>query len=133
MLARNMNPFLLTLKFAFQTKEKVYLVMPYVAGGELFGHLQREEVFSEERSRLYAAMLISAVEHLHGQGVIYRDLKPENILIDMNGIIKLADFGLCKEISKGEGLEGKTSTFCGTPEYMAPEVLIQQPYGLEVA
>lgn len=123
------NPFLVSLKFSFQTPEKVYLVLDYVAGGELFVHLQKEGCFSEERSRFYAAMLILALECLHQHNIIYRDLKPENILFDMNGYIKLTDFGLCKEnISKDD----KTKTFCGTPEYMAPEILQQQGYGMEV-
>lgn len=98
-------------------------MLDYVAGGELFVHLQREGTFSEERTRLYAAMLVLALDHLHSQRIIYRDLKPENILIDKMGFIKLTDFGLCKEnVTK----DGKTSTFCGTPEYMAPEILLQK-------
>eukprot|EP00051_Salpingoeca_urceolata_P032467 m.15855 g.15855 ORF g.15855 m.15855 type:complete len:536 (+) comp5109_c0_seq1:417-2024(+) len=128
-LANNSNPFLVQLKFSFQTPEKIYFCLDYVNGGELFVHLQREGSFSEERSRLYAAQLILALDHLHGNNIIYRDLKPENILIDMNGYIKLCDFGLCKmQMSP----DGKTSTFCGTPEYMAPEILQQNGYGMEV-
>lgn len=123
------NPFLVSLKFSFQTPEKVYLILDYVAGGELFVHLQKEGCFSEERSRFYAAMLILALECLHTHNIIYRDLKPENILFDMNGYIKLTDFGLCKE---NVGKDEKTKTFCGTPEYMAPEILQQQGYGMEV-
>lgn len=75
-------------------------------------------------------MLVLAIEHLHSNGVIYRDLKPENILIDMNGFIKLTDFGLCKNLR--DDARKQTSTFCGTPEYMAPEVLVGNPYGMEV-
>eukprot|EP00052_Salpingoeca_macrocollata_P020545 m.172964 g.172964 ORF g.172964 m.172964 type:complete len:517 (-) comp21289_c0_seq6:69-1619(-) len=128
-LAKNTNPFLVSLKFSFQTPEKLYFVLDYVSGGELFVHLQREGCFGEERSRLYAAQLILALDHLHQHNIIYRDLKPENILIDMNGFIKLTDFGLCKEnVDK----DGKTKTFCGTPEYMAPEILMQRGYGMEV-
>eukprot|EP00043_Microstomoeca_roanoka_P011639 m.109907 g.109907 ORF g.109907 m.109907 type:complete len:576 (-) comp15254_c0_seq1:608-2335(-) len=123
------SPFLVSLKFSFQTPEKVYFVLDYVSGGELFVHLQRAGSFSEERSRFYAAMLILALDHLHAHRIIYRDLKPENILIDMNGYIKLTDFGLCKE---NIGQFDKTNTFCGTPEYMAPEILQQKGYGPEV-
>eukprot|EP00049_Salpingoeca_infusionum_P009717 m.165060 g.165060 ORF g.165060 m.165060 type:complete len:517 (+) comp14418_c0_seq1:373-1923(+) len=128
-LEQHSSPFLVSLKFSFQTADKVYFVLDYVSGGELFVHLQKEGAFSEERSRFYAAMLVLALDHLHSHEIIYRDLKPENILIDMNGYIKLTDFGLCKEnIKQFE----KTNTFCGTPEYMAPEILQQKGYGLEV-
>ncbi len=95
-LARVNNPFIVPLKFSFQSPEKLYLVLAFVNGGELFHHLQREGRFNEERSRFYAAELLCALEHLHGFNVIYRDLKPENILLDYNGHIALCDFGLCK-------------------------------------
>jgi serine/threonine protein kinase len=85
--------------------------------------LQKEVQFPEERARLYAAMLILALDYLHNQHVIYRDLKPENVLIDMTGFLKLADFGLCKNVGPG----GRTSSFCGTPEYIVPEVLLRRP------
>ncbi|EGD75128.1 AGC/AKT protein kinase [Salpingoeca rosetta] len=123
------SPFLVSLKFSFQTPEKVYFVLDYVSGGELFVHLQKEGSFSEDRSRFYVGMLILALDHLHSHRIIYRDLKPENILIDMNGYLKLTDFGLCKE---DVGQFDKTNTFCGTPEYMAPEILQQKGYGMEV-
>lgn len=90
------NPFIVGLKFSFQTADKLYLGLPYTNGGELFHHLQNEGRFSEERSRFYAAELLLALEHLHSFHVIYRDLKPENILLDYNGHIALCDFGLCK-------------------------------------
>lgn len=86
----------LSLKFSFQTADKLYLGLPYTNGGELFHHLQNEGRFSETRSRFYAAELLCALEHLHSFHVIYRDLKPENILLDYNGHIALCDFGLCK-------------------------------------
>eukprot|EP00912_Choanoflagellata_sp_UC4_P002026 UC4_evm1s1295 len=117
-LAKNTNPFLVGLKYSFQSPEKIYFVLDYINGGELFVHLQREGTFSVERSRLYAGCLILAMDHLHSCDIVYRDLKPENILVDINGFVKLCDFGLCKENVK-EG--GRTTTFCGTPEYMAPE------------
>jgi len=90
------NPFIVPLKFSFQTADKLYLVMSFVNGGELFYHLQREGKFDQHRSRFYAAELLCALEHLHGFNVVYRDLKPENILLDYTGHIALCDFGLCK-------------------------------------
>ncbi|XP_057270313.1 serine/threonine-protein kinase Sgk2 isoform X3 [Pezoporus wallicus] len=92
---------------------------------ELFFHLQRERCFREPRARFYAAEVASAIGYLHSLNIIYRDLKPENILLDCQGHIVLTDFGLCKE---GMEQEETTSTFCGTPEYLAPEVLKKQPY-----
>lgn len=91
--------------------------MEYVPGGELFFHLKQEKRFQEDRVRFYAAEVLLAIEYLHSFNIIYRDLKPENILIDRNGHIKLTDFGLSKSGNWGD-------TFCGTPEYLAPEVLI---------
>eukprot|EP00730_Choanoeca_flexa_P005052 TRINITY_DN11866_c3_g3_i7.p1 TRINITY_DN11866_c3_g3~~TRINITY_DN11866_c3_g3_i7.p1 ORF type:complete len:509 (+),score=148.32 TRINITY_DN11866_c3_g3_i7:149-1675(+) len=128
-LEKHNSPFLVSLKFSFQTPEKLYFVLDYVSGGELFVHLQRMGQFPEPQARFYTAMLVLALEHLHEKNIIYRDLKPENILIDMNGYIKLTDFGLCKE---GVDRFGRTATFCGTPEYMAPEILQQKGYGMEV-
>jgi len=110
-LARVNNPFIVPLKFSFQSPEKLYLVLAFVNGGELFHHLQKEGRFSVERSRFYAAELLCALECLHGLDVIYRyavnssppvltipcrDLKPENIMLDFTGHIALCDFGLCK-------------------------------------
>lgn len=119
------NPFIVPLKFSFQTPDKLYLVMSFINGGELFYHLQREGKFDQDRSRFYAAELLCALEHLHGFNVVYRDLKPENILLDYTGHIALCDFGLCKlNMSETE----KTNTFCGTPEYIAPELLESQGY-----
>ncbi|KAF8191371.1 kinase-like domain-containing protein [Pholiota molesta] len=119
------NPFIVPLKFSFQTPDKLYLGMSFVNGGELFYHLQREGKFDQDRSRFYAAELLCALEHLHGFNVVYRDLKPENILLDYTGHIALCDFGLCKlNMSETE----KTNTFCGTPEYIAPELLESQGY-----
>lgn len=94
-------------------------------GGELFHHLLREQRFNEERSRFYSAELLLALEHLHDLDVVYRDLKPENILLDYTGHIALCDFGLCKLNMKDSDM---TNTFCGTPEYLAPEILNGQGY-----
>lgn len=124
-LAQINNPFIVPLKFSFQSSEKLYLVLAFVNGGELFHHLQREGKFSIWRSKFYTAELLCALECLHGFNVIYRDLKPENILLDYTGHISLCDFGLCK-LNMAE--KDKTNTFCGTPEYLAPELLLGQGY-----
>ncbi|KNE68142.1 AGC/SGK protein kinase [Allomyces macrogynus ATCC 38327] len=130
-LMRNMkHPFLIGLQYAFQTPLKLYLVLDYVNGGELFFHLQRERRFPEDRVRFYAAEITSALEYLHGLHILYRDLKPENLLLDREGHIALTDFGLAKE--NMHLTDGRTRTFCGTPEYLAPEIVKRQPYGLAV-
>ncbi|MCJ1368434.1 hypothetical protein MMC16_007577 [Acarospora aff. strigata] len=124
-LAQINNPFIVPLKFSFQSPEKLYLVLAFVNGGELFHHLQKEQRFDINRSRFYTAELLCALECLHGFNVIYRDLKPENILLDYSGHIALCDFGLCKLDMKDED---RTNTFCGTPEYLAPELLLGHGY-----
>lgn len=128
-LSKIIHPFIVPLQTTFQTPDKLYLVLAFVNGGELFHHLQKEGKFSVERSRFYAAELLSALECLHEFNIVYRDLKPENILLDWTGHIALCDFGLCK-LNMAQGK--KTNTFCGTPEYLAPEILLSQGYGKEV-
>ena len=91
------HPFIVDLIYAFQTKGKLYLILEYLSGGELFMHLEREGIFLEDTACFYVAEITLALEHLHRQGIIYRDLKPENILLDAHGHVKLTDFGLCKE------------------------------------
>jgi serine/threonine protein kinase len=114
------SPCIVRMHFAFQSADKLYLVLDYLPGGELFFHLKRERRFDEERVRLYAAELVLALEHLHARDIVYRDLKPENVLLDPGGHVCLTDFGLSKEaVATG----GRTKTFCGTPEYIAPEIL----------
>eukprot|EP00038_Savillea_parva_P008515 m.177467 g.177467 ORF g.177467 m.177467 type:complete len:479 (+) comp14355_c0_seq1:138-1574(+) len=123
------HPFLTGLKCSFQTPELLIFVMEYVNGGELFFHLSREKIFDESRTRFYIAQITLAMTYLHDRGIIYRDLKLENLLLDAKGNIKITDFGLCKEeIQFGDS----TSTFCGTPEYLAPEVLEDNDYGRAV-
>jgi len=116
------HPFLVGLHCSFQTHDKLYLVMDYANGGELFFHLSREKRFTESRAKFYAAEIASALGFLHAHNIIYRDLKPENILLDAEGHIALTDFGLCKEDATF------ATTFCGTPEYLAPEVLQHRSY-----
>ncbi|EFY86039.1 serine/threonine-protein kinase gad8 [Metarhizium acridum CQMa 102] len=112
-----------------QSPEKLYFVLAFVNGGELFYHLTNERRFDVNRARFYTAELSCALECLHGFNVIYRDLKPENILLDYQGHIALCDFGLCKLEMKDED---RTNTFCGTPEYLAPELLLGQGYNKTV-
>ncbi|EAY00283.1 AGC family protein kinase [Trichomonas vaginalis G3] len=119
------HPFLISARYAFQNDTKIFLVLDYAQGGELYSRLKEEQKFCEERVKYYCAMLAMAIGYLHSMGICYRDLKPENILFDKDGYIKLTDFGLVKEhMAK----EDKTETFCGTPEYVAPEIIMNQPY-----
>jgi serine/threonine protein kinase len=114
------HPYIVKLHYAFQTKDKLYLVMDLLPGGELFDHLSKEGKFSEERCRVYGAEVAAALDHVHKHDIIYRDLKPENLVLDGDGHVVLTDFGLAKQ-NMGDG--NKTYTFCGTPEYVAPEIL----------
>ena len=106
------HPFLMKLHFAFQSSTKLYIVMDYLTGGELFFHLKNARRFSEDRARFYAAQIALGLMHLHDHNIIYRDLKPENVLMDGSGFLRLTDFGLSKEFKKGD----LATTFCGTPE-----------------
>ena len=138
------SPFLVGLKFSFQTEADLYFVTDFKSGGELFWHLQKETRFSEERAKFYIAELVLALEHLHKFNIVYRlailssfiylfehaqlthrnrDLKPENILLDATGHVALCDFGLSKADLRPDEL---TTTFCGTTEYLAPEVLLDE-------
>ncbi|XP_065332814.1 serine/threonine-protein kinase Sgk1-like isoform X1 [Cloeon dipterum] len=123
------HPFLVGLHYSFQTTDKLYFVLDYINGGELFFHLQKERSFSESRARFYSAEISSALGYLHSRQIIYRDLKPENLLLDQQGHVILTDFGLCKE---GLRDSDTTDTFCGTPEYLAPEVIRKQAYDRSV-
>ncbi|TRY97170.1 hypothetical protein DNTS_020332 [Danionella cerebrum] len=123
------HPFIVDLMFAFQTGGKLYLILEYLSGGELFMQLEKEGIFLEDTACFYLAEISLALGHLHQKGIIYRDLKPENIMLNYNGHVKLTDFGLCKE-SIHDGTV--THTFCGTIEYMAPEILTRSGHNRAV-
>uniref|UniRef100_A0A8C6NXF5 protein kinase C n=1 Tax=Nothobranchius furzeri TaxID=105023 RepID=A0A8C6NXF5_NOTFU len=118
------HPFLVNLFACFQTQEHVCFVMEYAAGGDLMMHIHAD-VFSEPRAVFYAACVVLGLQFLHNHMIVYRDLKLDNLLLDTEGYVKIADFGLCKE---GMGYRDRTSTFCGTPEFLAPEVLTETSY-----
>lgn len=121
-LSRLTHPFLISLKYAFQNETKIYFVMEFMKGGELFQHLRKVKRFNEEQTKFIAACVITALGHLHNKDFIYRDLKPENVLLDERGFAKLTDFGLAKSLP----VTDIAKTFCGTPEYLAPEVILEK-------
>lgn len=117
------HPFIVSLYYAFQTPSKFYLCLEFAPGGELYKHM-KDEVLPLAEAKLYIAEIALALNYLHSIKVIYRDLKPENVLLDAQGYAKLTDFGLAKDLRK----DGMTETFCGTNEYLAPEIVSHQPY-----
>ncbi|KAK7398483.1 Serine/threonine kinase [Neonectria punicea] len=125
---RERHPFLTNLHACFQTETRVYFVMEYISGGDLMLHIQRGQ-FGTKRAQFYAAEVCLALKYFHENGVVYRDLKLDNIMLTLDGHLKVADYGLCKE---DMWYASTTSTFCGTPEFMAPEILLDKKYGRAV-
>ena len=123
------SPFLLNIKFAFQDETKLYLVSDFMQGGDMFYHLHFENKFPEKKAKFYLIEIILGLEYLHKNNMIYRDLKPENILMDSEGHIKLSDFGLSKVL---ENNTEKAFTLCGTPQYLAPEIMKEKGYDKNV-
>ncbi|KAI8908983.1 kinase-like domain-containing protein [Gorgonomyces haynaldii] len=125
-LAKIKHPFIVNLLCTFQDEVNVYMLEEYVVGGEMFSHLRRAGRFSNEMTKFYAAQITLALEYLHSMDIIYRDLKPENLLLDQDGNIKIADFGFAKFVPD------VTWTLCGTPEYLAPEIIQSKGHGKAV-
>lgn len=122
------HPFLVGMNFVFQTESKIFFVMRFVRGGELFSYLRKCSRFDEDKAKFYAMQVALAIGYLHSKKIIYRDLKPENILMDENGYLALTDFGLAKVLQDGQ----QANTFCGTPDYLAPEILSDSGHSFPV-
>lgn len=114
------HPFLVNMEYVFQNEYRIYFLMPFIKGGELFRHLVEVRKFPENQAKFFAMQVCLALGHLHSKQIIYRDLKPENVLVGEDGYLLVADFGLAKAVSNSE----LANSFCGTAEYLAPEMLI---------
>ena len=121
-------PFIMKLDYAFQTQKRLFLFTQFMSGGDISYHIYKENLFSEEKTIFYSSEIILALEHLHLNNYIYRDLKPENVAIDNDGHIKLIDFGLCKLLNN----KNNNFSVCGSPDYVAPEVLFNNKYDNKV-
>ncbi|GIL85509.1 hypothetical protein Vretimale_13370 [Volvox reticuliferus] len=130
LLTAVVHPYIVTLRFSFQTPTKLYLVLDFLNGGHLFFNLYRQGVFSEDVARLYTAEIVLAISYLHSRGIVHRDLKPENVLLDSEGHVRLTDFGLAKGNMGSEN--DRTNSFIGTMEYMAPEIISAKGHGKAV-
>jgi len=120
------HPFIVNLLKTFQDERRLYIVLEYVVGGEVFSHLRKAGRFPNDVGKFYAAEIILAFEHLHSSDIVYRDLKPENLLLDNGGHVKITDFGFAKKVPE------RTFTLCGTPEYLAPEIIQSKGHGKAV-
>lgn len=126
------SKFLIDLRYVFKTNSNLFLVMPFIQGGELFTYMRNSDSFADSQVMFYAAQVVLAFEYLHAMDIVYRDLKPENVLLDCDGYLRMVDYGFAKRL----GSDGKTYSFVGTPEYVAPEMLIpnqrRSGYGFSV-
>jgi len=127
-LTKIRHPFVVTLYRTFASKSYLYMLMEFIPGGEIFYHLRRANFYPQPTAQFYAAQIVLVLEYLHSLQIAYRDLKPENLLLGKNGYIRVVDFGFAKHIPKGT----RSYTMCGTPEYLAPEIIITHGHGLEV-
>merc|ERR1712086_1057652 len=126
-LAELDHPFISKFYGAFQDQKKIYFLLEVLMGGELFTHMNENNLFPESWSRFYAASVVTVFADIHPKKIAYRDLKPENMVLDSSGHLKIVDFGLAKKVNAD-----KTFTFCGTQEYMAPEIILDQGHGIGV-
>ncbi|ELP88442.1 hypothetical protein EIN_229750 [Entamoeba invadens IP1] len=124
-LSKLHHPFLVNLYYSFQTPTHLFYIIDYCSGGEFYFYLQKNRKVGENTAKFYAAQILLAIEHLHSANIVYRDIKPENILIGADGYLRMTDFGLSKENVTSTNT---TNTFCGTPEYLAPEVVVGKNY-----